>query len=321
VRRAAGLAAALAGLAAACGAPEPPRGAAPSLPRAAVVFEPPRFGVGEVATLEIAVATPPGHAPRPLAIPEAPPGLWVLGAESLPVEREATRWIHRTRVRVRAREVGAATWPAGAVEIEAPDGAVERLELAPLAIEVASVLPELPEQRVPFGVREPPAPDAAGPGALLGAAAGAGLALAGLGAVRAVARRRAQRAATAPDAAPHTPPWEEARAELEQARELAAHDPFAASDLAAGALRRYAGRRFAIGAEAATSEELAAGPAPFAAATRWPILVAALGRLDAHRFRPRGDPEARAAVAGGLASALAAAERFVAETQPPEPPA
>jgi hypothetical protein len=208
------------------------------------------------------------------------------------------------------------------VEIEAPDGAVERLELAPLAIEVASVLPELPEQQVPFGVREPAAPDAAGPGALLGAAAGAALALAGLGAVRAVARRRAHRAraAAAPDAAPRTPPWETARAELARARELAARDPFAASDLAAGALRRYAGRRFAIGAEAATSEELAAGPAPFAAATRWPILVATLGRLDAHRFRPRGDPEARAAVAGGLDSALAEAERFVAETQPPEPP-
>jgi hypothetical protein len=259
---------------------------------------------------------------RPLAIPEAPPGLWVLGAETLPVEREATRWVHRTRVRVRAREVGAATWPAGVVEVEAPGGAVERLELPPLEIEVVSVLPEFPEQLFPFGVREPPAPDEAGPGALFGAAAGAGLALAGLAAARAVARRRARRArdAAVPDVAPRAPPWEEARAELARARELAARDPFAASDLAAGALRRYAGRRFAIGAEAATSEELAAGRAPFAAATRWPILVAALQRLDAHRFRPRGDPEARAALAGGLPSALAEAERFVAETLP-EPPA
>jgi hypothetical protein len=45
--------------------------------------------------------------------------------------------------------------------------------------------------------------------------------------------------------------------------------------------------------------------------------VASLRALDAHRFRPRADPEARAALASGIEEALALAERFVEETLPP----
>ncbi len=309
-------------VAAACGGPAQPP--APTLPRAVVVLEPTQIGVADVATLEIAIATPPDWAPRPLALPEAPAGLWILGVESLPAEREATRWLHRTRVHVRAREVGSVTWPASVVEFEAPGGAIERLATPPLAIEVVSVLPEYPERAIPFGVREPPERERGGSGALLGAAAGAGAVLAGLAAARVRAHRRARRAGSAsapPGAPPPEPPWETARAALAQARALAPREPFEASDLAARALRRYAGRRFAIGAEARTSEELAAAPAPFAASTRWPLLVASLRALDLHRFRPRGDPEARAALATGLPGALALAERFVEETLPPGGPA
>lgn len=303
-----------------CGDANPPEAPAPALPRAALVLEPPRIGVGEVATLEIAVAAPPGHAVRPLALPDPPAGLWVLGVDALPVEQEATRWLHRTRVRLRAREIGGVTWPGGVAEIEAPDGSLASVAIEPLAIEVSSVAPEFPERSFPFGVREPPDADASGGGALSGAAVGATLALLGVAAVRLLARQRARgrslAAEPAAEAAPE-PPWEEVRATLARARALAPGDPFAASDLAARALRRYAGRRFAIGALACTSEELAASPAPFAATTRWPILIAALRDLDAHRFRPRDDPEARASLALGISGAIAAAERFVDETLPP----
>jgi len=323
VRNRAALAATAALVAAACGEPAPQRNAAPALPRAAFVLEPPSIGVGQVATLEIAVATPPGHARRPLAIPDAPAGLWILGVEELPVEQEATRWLHRTRVRLRAREVGELVWPGASVEIEAPDGEVQGLALEPFAIEVVSVLPEYPDRLIPFGVREPADPgEGGGAGALPGAVAGAGIALAVVAAARSLARRRARRAGvspTPPEGAAAELPWEEARTALARARELAARDPFLASDLAARALRRYAGRRFAIGAEACTSEELEATPAPFAAVTRWPLFVAALRALDAHRFRPRGDPEAREAAANGLPGALEEGLRFVEETLPPGP--
>jgi hypothetical protein len=324
-RRAASLAAVLgpASLAAACGEPDrPPAAAAPALPRAAVVLEPPRIRVGEVATLEVVVATPPASSPRPLALPAPPAGLWILGVEALPVERQASRWLHRTRVRVRAREVGKVTWPGSLVEVESPDGAVQSLPLDPLPIEVASILPEFPDRVIPFGVREPPEPAAGGKAALWGAAAGAGLVLAGLAAARVHARRRARPAAALAVAAapPREPPWTEARAALARARSLADRDPFAASDQVARALRRYASRRFDTPAATSTTEELGAAPAPFAAWTRWPLLLAALRSLDEHRFRPRSDPEARAAVASQLPDALALASRFVEETLPPGTP-
>jgi hypothetical protein len=304
-------------LAAACGDADPGP-ATPTLPRAAVVLEPTRIGVADVATLEIAIATPPGHAPRPLALPEAPAGLWILGAEALPVEREAARWLHRTRVRVRAREPGRVTWPEGFALIETPSGAVERLATPPLGIDVVSILPEFPDRLVPFGVREPPADAARGSSALVGAALGASAVLAWLAAARIRSRHRARLAAAAAVSAlpPIDPPVEAARAALRQARELAAREPFEAGDLAARALRRYASGRFGVGAHARTCEELAAVAAPLAATTRWPLLVESLRALDGQRFRPRGDPEVRAALAESLPGALALAERFVDETLP-----
>jgi hypothetical protein len=325
VRRAARLFAA-AWLAAGCSPSDDDTRAAaaapPALPRAALVLEPPRIRVGEVATLEVAVSAPPGHVVRPPALPKAPEGLWILGSESLPVEREPTRWLHRTQVRVRARDVGALTWPEGVVEIEAPDGTRTPLAVASLEIEVVSVMPEHPGRLVPFGAREPTEPDAPSGSVLVPGAIGAGLALAALAAARALGRRRAQRAAAAEAAAgapAAAPPWEEARAAFALARDEAAADPFAASHRAARALRRYAGRRYGTHAEACTARELAAATPPFGATTRWPLLLAALEGLDAHRFRPRSDREAADALAGALPQALAAAERFVAETLPPEP--
>jgi hypothetical protein len=308
-------------LGAACRDAAPPReSSAPALPRAAVVLEPNRIGVGQTATLEIALATPPGHVPQAPALPDAVPGLWILGVESLPVEREAGRWLHRTRVRVRAREVGKLSWPGSVVEIATPEGGLQLLAVEPLPIEVVSILTEYPDRGLPFGAREPAEP---APGGLLaGAAAGAGAALAAVAAARVLRRRRARSLAAAaaraaPPRAEAEPAWERTRAALAEAQRLAVGDPFAASDLAARELRRYASRRFLVAAQAATSEELAARPAPFAAATRWPLLVAALQTLDAHRFRPRDDPEARAGAARAVEAGLDLGLRFVVETLPP----
>ncbi len=307
-------------VAGACGAPRPRDAGAPALPRAALLLEPPRIGIGEVATLEIAVVTPPGHALRPLAMPSSPAGIWILGVESLPVEQQAARWLHRTRVRVRAREVGVTTWPGGVAEVEAPDGTLTSVAIAPLAIEVVSVAPDFPERSLPFGAREPRERDEARGRLLPGVALGGALALAGVAVARRLGRRRARRASGAAPPARDLadfPAWDEAREALARARALAPGDPFAAGDAAARALRRYASRRFGVPAEARTSEELAAAPPPFAATTRWPILVSALRELDAHRFRARDDPEAHAALARGVPAALDAALRFVEETRPP----
>ena len=62
----------------------PPRRAPPAAPLATLVLEPPRIRLGDVAVLELAVITPPGHAPRPLRPPQELPGLWLLDAEALP---------------------------------------------------------------------------------------------------------------------------------------------------------------------------------------------------------------------------------------------
>ena len=297
------------------------RGEAPVLPRAALVLDPTRIGVGEIATLELALAAPPRHAARPWQPPDAPPGLERLDVEALPVERGPARWVHRTRVRVRAREVGTFTWPGGSAVLETPEGAALEVAYEPLAIEVVSLLPERGEPHAPFGLREPRARGGGDAAFAWGAAGGAALALAAVAALRARGRRRGREAVAMSrerGAAEAAPAWVEARAALAQARALAPGDPFAAADAAARALRRYAARRFASPAPAQTCEELAARPAPAAATTRWPALVAALGELDARRFAPRGDAQARDALARALGEALEGAERFVAETVPPE---
>ena len=85
--------------------------------RATLVMEPAVLTIGGVADLEIALVTPPGQRLLPIKVP-ALQGLWLLENELLPVERGNGRWIHRSRLRVRAREVGSFRWPALSVGIE-----------------------------------------------------------------------------------------------------------------------------------------------------------------------------------------------------------
>ncbi len=297
---------------------ETARRGAPTAPRAILTLEPPSFGIGQVATLEVAVVTPPDHTPRPFAPPQDVPGLWVLGTESEPVRKEAARWIHRTLVRVRARTTGDLLWPAGRVEIEGPDGSLQDLPLDALPIAVTSVRPDYPDRTTPFGVRSPPPPRTSG--LLLPAAGGALLALAGVALARLAGRRWSQRPAADAAAAPAPePPWTRARAELEAARALAAADPFAAAHATHTALRRYMTGRFGAAAASCTTEEIAAAKPPFAATSRWRPFVEMLRSLDEFRFLPESDPVARRALTERLGGVIDAGESFVTDSTPPEP--
>ena len=301
------LAAAL--LAAACQeAPAP----APVEPRAGWLLDPPQVRIGEVATLERLVVTPPAWSVAPLQPPEAPVGFWLLDAETLPPERLASRWIHRTRLRIRARELGRFEWPAGTALVEAPGGAKLRLALDAQPLEVVSVLADTPDQLTPLGVR--PLPEAPARSLLAAAAAGALGSLAALAIVLLVARRRRARAGKPREMAEGVPPETRARAALMRARETLASDPRAAADAASAALRHFLAERFGVPAPARTSQELAALAPPFALSTRWAGVVDLLRSLDEGRFAPPIEP---ARAIQHLTPLLDAAEAFIAHTLPP----
>jgi hypothetical protein len=314
------LSALLGGLLGCRGEPSDARYAASPTPRATLVLEPPSIGVGQVAELELAVVTPPGHTPRPFSPPSELPGLWLLSADRLPVEKEPTRWVHRTRLRVRARASGRFVWPASTLEVAAPDGSVSALAVEEVPVEVLSILPDYPDRFTPFGVRRP-APAARRSGDVWGpAAAGALAALAGVGLV-ALARRRRDSARDAPaesGAARAEPPWKRAREDLAEARERAARDPFAGAHATARALRRYLARRFGADAIGRTSEELGVATPPFGARSRWPAFLAILRGLDEFRFLPESDRSVREALATRVDALLVEAEAFVEDSTPPE---
>jgi hypothetical protein len=307
-------------LCAACGeSPAPASRAAPATPRATAILEPPQVRIGDRAPLEIAVVTPPHYRLLPSALPKALAGFEILGAETLPVEKEPSRWVHRTRVHLRAREVGSSVWPAANVQIAAPDGGASRIPVGPLPLEVVSILPELPDRMAPFGAR--PAPARAGAEVALPAAAlGSLLTLAAVGLVALARRRKGMRAsAKAPPAAPAAAPWTTARGDLERARAALAADPSGVADTAAAALRRYMAGRFGAATEASTTEELAAATPPFAATSIWPVFVSLLRELDALRFRPPQRANQPPTLAAQVEALVRRAKEFVEASTPPEP--
>jgi hypothetical protein len=308
--------------AAACGGDDAGPGAvAPPTPQATVVIEPPRLRVGDVAVVEVAVATPPGFAMRPLAPPDAAAlePLWLLDAEALPVDKQGQRWTHRTRLRVRAREVGPGVWPALAIELTGPEGERTRLDTAARPFEVVSVLAEFPDRVAPFPLRRPGG-DASGVSPLAAAAGGAAAALAAVAAValarRARRRRSAARAGAAGDPGAAGAPWQDALAALGAAATLDDTDWRQSADRCAVALRRYATRRWGFPVECRTTEELADLAPPFALALRWPAALDLLRELDALRFRPVVTPGAGARVQRLVEDA----RRWVTDTIPPEAP-
>jgi len=285
---------------------------APVEPRAAWLLDPPQVRVGEVATLERLVVTPPGWTVAPFQASEAPAGFWLLDAAALPPERLASRWIHRTKLRIRARELGRFEWPAGTAEVEAPGGVKRQLALDAHPLEVVSVLTDAPDHLTPFGVR--PLPETGARSLLAAAAAGAFGSLATLAIALLVVRRRRARAGQPREQTAGVPPDTRAHAALVGAREMLAADPRAAADAASTALRHFLRERFGVPAPARTSEELAALTPPFALSTRWLGVVALLRSLDAERFAPPAEsPDGM----DRLAPLLDAAEAFVRHSLPP----
>ena len=316
-----GIATLIALLAVACAdeRPQPPPHA-PVGPRAAWLLEPARIGVGQVTTLELAVVTPPDHALAPYAPPPAPPGLALAGSEALPIEKDGARWLHRTRLRLRATATGTFAWPSSAIGLEGPDGSTLQLALPEHPIQVVSILPEYPDRVSPFGARAPALPRRPPAPVWVSALLGAATALSGVALV-ALARRRRRATAGSPEepgASPGPPAWSLAREGLDAARSLAASDPFAAAHGVSLALRRFVDRRFGAATRGLSGEELRAGEPPFAARSRWPALLAILAELDELRFRPESDPEARGALAARLAELISSAERFVEDAVPPD---
>jgi hypothetical protein len=301
-------------LCAACEEPRAPeRLAAPATPRASAILDPPQIRIGDRAALEVAIIAPPGHRVLPFAPPETLPGFEILSAETLGVEREPSRWIHRTRVHLRARDVGSFVWPGGSVEIAPPDGSPSRLTLA-----VVSVLPEYPGRMAPFGARPAPAERGAA-FALPSAALGSLATLAALGLVALVRRRRSGRTAPAREpAAAAVPPWTAARSDLERARSALPRDPVVSADATAAAVCRYMAGRFRAEAEARTTEELAVAAPPFAATSRWPVFLALLRELDALRFPRQPTRAPDPALAAEVEALLLRAEEFVDASTPPE---
>jgi hypothetical protein len=293
------------------------RPAAPLSIRGGVVVEPPELAIGETATVEIAVVTPPDHRLEPPATPENVEGLWILAAEQAPPAREPGRWVHRARFLVRARATGELRWPAQTVLVETPRGERVEVSLAERPLRVIEVSREFPGRSQPFGLREP-----AGPGRptgfLLPALFGAGVALAGLALAGLVRRtRRARSEVENVGETPEAGPAAEADAALAAAGATLDADAVAAADAASAALRRYVTRRTRAPADVSTTEEIAELAPPFLLARRWPELLQRLRALDAARFRARAlaDPAAREALRAELRAARALVNDVEAEPE------
>lgn len=296
-----------------------PATAPPSPPvtaQAAVVIEPPRLRVGDIAAIDVVVVTPPGHRVHPLKPPSSVPGLWLLDANTLPTEISDARQLQRTRIRVRARETGSFEWPALRVGIEDASGARSELVTAARPIEIVSVLPSFPERVEPFSYRLPVAREP-GVESLWGAAAAGSLGTLALLALVAVARRAHRRAQVRKLEAARSAeaqPWVEALAALAKARSSTDANWRRAGGLGARTLRRYVARRFGVAVESLTTEEIAAITAPFGTSSRWPAALETLRDFDAERFRAQSD----ASAAEQVRTALDAAQRFVEASIPPE---
>lgn len=311
--------AALAGFVAACAlgcvAEEPELlHAAPAQPRASLLLEPPQVPLGGVADVVLAVVTPPEWSVRPAPPPSDLLGFVWIDSEPAELVREPARWIHRTRMRIRALDVGHFSFPAGSVEVVSPEGEAGSLEYAALPFEVVSGLSDTPTRRVPFGVRLLPR-TLESRGAVLGAfAAGAGLALVGVGLVF-LARRRLAASPESPERPPGIPPWLWAREELARARTELERDPRAALDGAARSLRAYVVSRFGGDANVRTTPELEVAKPPFTLTTRWSGLVELLAALDAARF-PEAAPDGSAD--GEATRLVSAVADFIDATTPPD---
>lgn len=271
--------------------PPPDRPKAPVTPAATLILEPPRLEIGEMATLDVAIAVPPGTRVGPVPSPDEIPGIWILGIDGPSLSSSPERDIHHTRFRIRAREVGSFDWPASAVQIARPDQPEERLEIPSRSFHVRSVVRDVPGQLTFFSYREASPLGERGQvgGVVLPALVGAALALAGVGLFILVRRVRGIPQGVKPEPGPEEAPWRATGAALATASEIAEHDLPRAADMASAALRVFVDRRFRTHITRATSEELRERKPPFLLTTRWETLLDLLERLDGLRFPPRSD--------------------------------
>jgi hypothetical protein len=286
--------------------------------RAALVIEPSILRIGDVATAELVVVTPPDHRVLPFAPPDVP-GVWLLELTPEPPEIREQRWVHRTRIRVRPRDIGVYSWPDSQVVVEKTDGVRLTLEVPGRRFEVTSVLPQHADRTAPFGLRGPPG-GSGGSGFWLGALAGAGataLALLLLIAGRRLGRSTNGEAPDAHEVATEADRdlWSWAERELAAAR-AGAGDPNLAANAGAKLLRRFMARRFDVATEAQTTQELAATEPLLGARTLWPEFVRILGRLDDQRFRPAEGLD-EVATREAVTRILGALARFLIESEPP----
>jgi hypothetical protein len=281
---------------------------APTSLRGAVVIEPPHLTVGDVATVEVTLVTPPDHSVRPVRPPREVSGFWLLDSKPLPIARSPSRWVHTTRMRARAREPGEFSWPALRVEIETPEKEVVELLLEARPLEVASVGERFPSRATPFPLRRA-SPGESG-GFLMPLAGGVALTLGAMALLAAARRLRRPREGEKQAPREHpTPGWRAAQATLEAALGNCAESPERAADAASAALRHFFSHRFAVSARTLTTEELAELPPPLGAEKHWPTLLEILESLDAVRFR--ADVEA-----GALRETLERASALVANAAP-----
>ena len=271
-----------------------------------------------MGVLERIVVTPPQFVPRPWVALDALPGLSVIDAQALPIEQSADRWVHRTRVRLRAHAAGEFSWPTSQIALETPDGSVEPVWLPEISIEVRSILPEFPERSAPFGLRQPQRA-ASGTAGWVAALAAALAALAALARV-ALARSRPGEARGVGDAKParevSATPWHTAHGALERAATLGENDPLAAAHALSPALRRYMAARYGADTRGRTAEELRATEPAFAMRSSWPGFAALVCELDGLRFQ-RADA-VRNTAAQQLPRWLDIAAHCIDSTIPPE---
>jgi hypothetical protein len=295
--------------------------AAATRPEATLILEPSTLRIGDISSLEIAVATPPDHRVLPYETPEVP-GLWILDATAVETERGVRRWMHRTRIRVRPRELGLHEWPATRVSIESSEGARFSLELPGSRVEVVSILPEIPDRVAPFGFLSPEAVAGnAGLGALSWAAVGALVTLLAMALIAAARGWRARRSASEPGgpAAPTLDLWQWVEAQFASADQRLEREPRAAANAAARGIRLYVAGRFGTRTQAATTPELEATAPPLAVRSRWPYFLRILRVLDDVRFRSLGEQrDDHSEDRDRIRAALEEARRFVEDSVPPE---
>ncbi|HVH05829.1 MAG TPA: hypothetical protein VNE71_07515, partial [Myxococcota bacterium] len=245
VSRAAPVLLAALALAGACGRSEP--GAPPQAPvaiRGGVVIEPPELTIGQTATVEVAVVTPPNHRLEPFEGPSAVEGLWILGVEQPPPDRTEGRWVHRVLFRVRSRTTGDLVWPAAIAFVGTPDGERIPVALAERPLRVAEIAGEHSERTEPFTYRAA-RDDAAERSFLLPALLGAALTAAALALTAVVRRARAARSAAAAvlAEAPRVSPDVRAERALDAAIAAIEADPVGAAGAASAALRAWVADR------------------------------------------------------------------------------